>query len=85
MSILVEVIEKLPYPNKIAFGGMVHELNDSEYEFLEDYFSTGALLPSNIIKNIDRAFVRAGYLSYTWNNYHMDVSDKVFDQWLNEI
>jgi hypothetical protein len=85
MSILVEIIEKIPYPNNIAFGGMVHELDDSDYEFLEDHFRSGAQLPSNIIKNIDRAFKRAGYLSYTWDNYHVDVRGKVFDRWLEEI
>lgn len=88
MTVFVDFIEKLPVKNQIAFGEMLNllfEENEETAEFIEDYLLYGREIPSNIIKSIDKAFIKAGYQQFTWDNCQKDMCNKSFDGWFDEV
>lgn len=85
MSIFVDFLDKLPSKNAIAVGFMLNYLSEDDTGFLEEHLKTCSPLPSNIIRNINQAFRRAGFPQFNWNNHHIDTRTKRFDGWFDEV
>lgn len=83
--ILSNFLDKLPPNNAIAVGHMLNALFDNDIEFIKEHLITGAILPGNIIYNINKAFKDTGFPQYNWENCSIDTRNKVFDGWLDEV
>lgn len=84
MTAFVEFLDKLPSKNQIAVGQMLNELAEDAAGFIEDYLTTGAIIPGNIEIIINQAFRDAGYPQFTWQNCRTDTSRTRFDGWFDE-
>lgn len=85
MSAFVDFLDKLPPNNAVAFGQMLNVLSEDDIGFVEDFLTTGAVIPGNIIRNIDQAFVKAGFPQFTWENCQRDTRNMVYDGWFDEV
>ena len=85
MSLFVDFLDKLPPNNQIAVGQMLNVLSEDDAGFIEDYLMNGSEIPGNIIRNIDQAFIKAGFPQFNWNNCQMDTRNKIYDAWFDEI
>jgi hypothetical protein len=85
VSVFVDFLDKLPPGNAVAVGQMLNQLSEDNAGFIEDYLTSGVAIPSNIISHINGAFKAAGYPQYNWNNCQMDMSNKRFDGWFDDV
>jgi hypothetical protein len=85
MSIFVDFLDKLPPNNSLAVGQMLNQLSEDDAGFIQDYLMNGSEIPGNIIRNINQAFMKAGFPQFTWENCQMDTRDKRYDAWFDEV
>lgn len=87
-TVFIDFLNKLPSSNKIAVAGMLNQLyetSEDDLGFIEDYLIKGSPIPNNIVKNIDSAFIKAGFPQFTWENCRTDTRNMIYDGWFDEV